>query len=284
MKITASAAGHKLEAVQDVFQKGFHFAADKSSLNSLAEKLDSLDKEFLSIAYEGASMNIALNCLEVGTEIKPWFDFLGSAAQAHGIQYHIGLGWALAQLQLNTMPYMLQLDAIDRYRVPDGYGYYEAMFRTKRCINNQQKPEGFNEAGLSAYYQGLGRGIWYLSEGEQEAAKMLIDKFTEENRTDLWRGLGIACAYAGGCNVGMLKQIMTIAGDYSRQLATGAIMVAICRERAGFMSADTDQACRIWCKENAGELVLRHKLIDTSIKTNEEDGYLNWIKGIESSF
>ena len=155
MKVAESMISRKLGAVQDAFQKGFNFAADEFSLNSLADNLNSLDAEFLSIAYEGASMSIALNCLESGGQLKQWFDFLESAAMAHSIQYHIGLGWALAQLQLNTTPYMLQLGAIDRYRVPDGYGYYEAMFRTKRCINNQQKPEGFNEAGLSAYYQGL---------------------------------------------------------------------------------------------------------------------------------
>ena len=61
-------------------------------------------------------------------------------------------------------------------------------------------------------------------------------------------------------------------------------MVAICRERAGFMTADTELACSIWCKESAGQLALRHKPVESIIKTNEETGYLNWIRGIESSF
>ena len=182
MKIADSMVSNKLDAVQDTFQKGFDFAADISSLSSLASKLDTLDKEFLSIAYEGASMNIALNCFEAGDEIKPWFEFLESAERAHGIQYHIGLGWALAQLQLNTTIYLQLLDPIERYRVLDGYGYYEAMFRTKKSILNQLRPEGLNEGGISAYYQGIGRGIWYLSRGELAEVQNMMDRFQKEKR------------------------------------------------------------------------------------------------------
>lgn len=284
MKTAGTAANHKLELAQDAFQKGFNLVTDISSLSTIANKLDSLAPEFLSIAYEGASMNIALNCLETGAELKPWFDFLQSAAKQHSIQYYIGLGWALAQLQLNAMPYMQRLGPIDRYRVMDGYGYYEAIFRTKRTIHKQQKLEEFNEAGSSAYYQGIGRGIWYLSLGKKEEAKTMIDKFPAEMLTDLWRGLGIACSYAGGCDEPALKEMMILAGDYSRQLATGAVMVAICRENAAFMSTDTELACKIWCKQSAAKLATEHKPDDINLKANEETSYLNWIWGIESSF
>ena len=284
MKADGVVANHKLEAAQDAFQKGFNLAVDISSLNAIANKLDLLDKEFLSIAYEGASMNIALNCLETSAGLKPWFHFLASSAKPHNIQYHIGLGWALAQLQLDAVPYMLQLGPIDRYRVPDGYGYYDAIFRTKRSIHNQQKLEEFNKAGSSAYYQGIGRGIWYLSLGRKDEAKNLIDKFAEERHADLWRGLGIACSYAGGCDELALKEIMILAGDYKPHLATGAVMVAICRENAGFMSADTELACKIWCKQSAAVLASAHKPDDISLKANEESAYLNWIWSIESSF
>jgi enediyne biosynthesis protein E3 len=273
-----------LQSVQHVFQKGFSLAEETSSLSGLADGLNAMDKEYLSVAFEGASMSIALNCIEADKEIKPWFDFLEQYAQPHTILYHIGLGWALAQLQIHVTPYLERLDAVERYRVMDGYGYYEAIFRTKKCIHGQQQPTGLNAASTSAYFQGIGRGIWYLNHGQISEAQGMIEKFAPEKRMDLWRGLGIACAYAGGCDETVLKDIMAAAGDYRRQLATGAVMTAICRHKAGYITGGTELACKVLCKQNAAQLVSKHVLNNMELKADTEKGYLNWIAGIESSF
>lgn len=284
MKIGSSIAERNLEAVQDTFQKGFDFASAEPAGHSLKQKLDTLNEQYLSIAYEGASMAIALQCLGRGGNLQPWFSFFNASALPHAIQYHIGLGWALAQQQIELSPFLPKLSTVERFRALDGYGYYEAIFRTRRSVHGLQHPEGMDWADLSAYYQGLGRGIWYLNAGEIEIARAMIDKFPAQLRADLWRGIGIACSYAGGCDEAELEKISALSGVYSPNLAAGAVMVAICRDSAGFMFDDTNLACQTWCKQNAAELVLNHKHNGIHINIDNSIDYFKWIEGIELSF
>ena len=149
---------------------------------------------------------------------------------------------------------------------------------------NQQPPEWKDTTATGAYDQGLGRSLWYTNNGDIAAAKHALEKFPVERRTDLWRGLGIAIAYVGGCTETSLHEIFDKAGTYKTQLATGAVMALVSRHYAGFISPDTELACRVWCKQSTGELLAFSDAVKSKFDLTAGDAYAKWVSGLESGF
>ena len=59
------------------------------------------------------------------------------------------------------------------------------------------------------------------------------------------RGIGLACAYAGGVDAESVRHLRTQARDYVGHVAQGAAFAAKARSRAGNPADHTDLACRI---------------------------------------
>jgi enediyne biosynthesis protein E3 len=272
-----------MEIVQSIFREVQDSYSENISLAELYKYLDSFDIEFRSIAYEAASMCVALGDLKSDNQLKRWFEFAQQAA-LHATQIHVGLGWALAQLQIDPLPFMGGLHPMMRYRVADGYGYYEGIFRKRKGVLSQQRPEWDDATAMDAYDQGLGRSMWYLNNGNIEEAKKLIEKFPVSRQADLWRGLGIAISYAGGCSEEYLLQIISLAGDFKTQLAAGCVMALVSRKVAGFISDDAALVCRVWCNKSVEDALSLYQPDLLSSAYNKESAYSSWIQNIEESF
>lgn len=234
----------KMEIIQTIFRDVQDNFPDSYTLKTLAEKLDSYEIEFRSIAYEAASFCIGLTDLETASDLRTWKSFLNEIGKPHSTQIHVGLGWAFAQKQIDPTSFFSQLEPMMRYRVLDGYGYYEGIFRRRKSILNQQKLETEDEVASGAYDQGLGRSLWYSNLAKIDEVKITIEKFPAERRKDLWRGLGIAIAYVGGCTEEMVKEIFEKAGDYKTDLTDGANRALRSRKESGCISADTELICQ----------------------------------------
>ncbi|HLP22396.1 MAG TPA: DUF1702 family protein, partial [Chitinophagales bacterium] len=236
----------KMDSIQDTFLRIQDVFFQSPDWRANIKDLHDSNLEFRSIAYESASMSIALLDLKEGNQLRNWLEFLNEVAHAHATQVHVGLGWALAQSLTPPMDYLPLLEPMQRYRVLDGYGYYEGIFRRRRSIINHLKLKLPDATASGALDQGIGRSLWYNSKGDITAAKTTLETFAPERHADLWRGLGIAIAYVGGCNEETLRNIFIAAGTYQKQLATGAAMALISRHYAGFVSADTESVCTVW--------------------------------------
>src|SRR5262245_33473011 len=92
----------RLETIQNIFRKVQDAFREKIFDNDSFSFLDNYDIEYRGIAYEAASMCIALNDLKAGTKLKRWKGFF-EMFESYGIQIHIGLGWAFAQQQLDPL-------------------------------------------------------------------------------------------------------------------------------------------------------------------------------------
>lgn len=270
----------KMETIQNIFRDVQDNFPETYTLQNLPLHLDSYEVEFRSIAYEAASFCIALKDLEAGNELNNWKIFLQEIGKTHATQIYVGLGWALAQKQIDPSLCLSVLAPMMRYRVLDGYGYYEGTFRRRKSILSQQKPELKDEVTFSAYDQGLGRSLWYIYLGKIDDIKNIIQKFPVERRKDLWRGLGIATSYVGGCDKEMLKEILDKSGEYKTQLTTGSVMVLVSRDFAGFISDDTALACTSWCNKTSEEIINLYK---PQLDSADENSYSNWIATIEKS-
>ena len=266
---------HTFLAVQDVF---FNSPEWEKHLSML----ESADMEFRSIAYESASMSIALEDFKQGEQLNLWTQFLSQAASAHATQVYVGLGWALAQTLKNPMLYLPALNPMLRYRVLDGYGYYEGVFRRRRTVINQLKLAVDDVVASGALDQGLGRSMWYHSRGVFSDAKATIEGFAAERQKDLWRGLGIAIAYVGGCTDDQLFDIFSETRAFQPQLAAGALMAQVSRNESGCVSADTQRTAELWWGIN--EVPLAEALALNRKNELLPNAYQNWVAGIEQSF
>ena len=281
-------AGNSVEGKMDTIQNTFLHVQDiffeSPDWKRHVAELESTAIEFRSIAYESASMSIALEDLKQGEKLTNWFQFLNEAALTHATQVHVGLGWAFAQTMKNPMHYLPKLHPMMRYRVLDGYGYYEGIFRRRRSIINHLKLQVEDAVASAALDQGIGRSIWYLNKGIIEDAKTMIEGFALERHKDLWRGLGIAIAYVGGCDEELLHQIFSKTDSYKTQLATGAVMALVSRDSAKYISPGTELACKVWCQQSAEQILELNYSIKSKLDLNAADAYNNWLCQLEKTF
>ena len=280
----ANSVQGKMDTIQNTFLHVQDIFFESPDWKNHVAELESTDIEFRSIGYESASMSIALEDLKQGEQFTNWFRFLNEAASTHATQVHVGLGWAFAQGLKTPLTYLQELNPMMRYRVLDGYGYYEGIFRRRRSIINHLKLNVEDVVASAALDQGIGRSIWYLNKGIIDDAKMMIEGFAIERHKDLWRGLGIAIAYVGGCDEEMLQEIFSKADSYKTQLATGAVMALVSRDSAKYISADTELACEVWCKQNAEQILELNYSIKSKMDLESDDAYVKWIEALENSF
>lgn len=257
--------------IQDIFFKSPDWDAN---IKDLVET----PAEFRSIAYESASMSIALDDLKKNNELVNWFKFL-EVSQAHSTQVHVGLGWAMAQLLINPADSLPILEPVQGYRVLDGYGYYESLFRRRRSIMHHLKLNLADTTASAALDQGIGRGTWYLNKGDFKATQEMIAGFQPERHADLYRGLGIAIAYVGGGTEEQLQQIITAGGGFKNELATGAAMALISRYKAGYLTPDAELTCQVFSGKSAAEIVAIDSRIKAAI-TESNNPYEKWITGL----
>jgi len=258
------------ENIRAVFLETQLFYAKHDNMPALIEYLEHTEKEFSSIAYESASMAIALKDFEADTFPHRWLLFANGAAAAHQAQVYVGLGWAIAKSNFSFLTAVKKLDPQFYFRIADGCGYYDASFKRRQVIINQQQPAYLPAAAMPMYYQGVGRSIWYTEKADIHQIRCKIESFATERHADLWRGIGIAVAYVGGCNDDDLKTLFKYASVNGFQLACGAALAARSRTLANTMTADTNRCSRLWFTLNSDDGVIIN-----------EDAYCNWIKHIE---
>ncbi len=274
---------HKVSNNMDYIQKLFlgiqAHIQEKTDLDQLIFFLDREPPEFRSIAYESASMELGLIDLMHGSALEHWKKFYDRSRHAHPFHIEIGLGWAFAKHKIfpsenwmfpkKTMPWM----------IIDGIGYYYGLFRGRRTVKHQLVPEEINERQRHGFDQGLGRRLWYISKGEVKKLNALIQSFPVSRQADLWRGVGIACGYVGGCNRSDLESLVDTSKNCYAQLSIGIALAIISRIASGSVTKEVEMACNIVCKMTVAEMDdFKNKIIDGYI-TNT--AYKIWIAQLE---
>lgn len=235
-----------IQIIETIFREVQELFSQIAHQHNLVQKLNSYNPEFRSVAFEAASMCIALKDLKSEMALPNWKNFLYLFASAHTTQFYIGLGWALAQQQLSPNLFWDELKTNYRHRVLDGYGYYEGMFRRRKSMLQQLYPDWCNERCLPHYDQGLGRSIWYVSKANIQTSADTVVAFQQNRQAALWRGIGTAVAYAGGCTENELRELQHAAGIYASELFNGATLAANSRKEADCMTDSTALALQLW--------------------------------------
>lgn len=254
----------KMEYIKTIFQTAQENASMIEDMTELISLLEANEKEFLSVAYEGAAMGLALKDFAINNSYKNWSAFL-EPSKKHSPQVYIGMGWAVAQEKRDISALEEKLPANMQFRIWDGCGYFDGIFRQRQTIKSQNRLEYIPEKNYKAYDEGLGRSIWYICKGDETKVPEIIKTFAAERQSDLWRGIGIACSYVGGFEENALKSLKSSAEIHSTQLGIGAAMVAESRIVSDCFTKDIELVNRVFnnlSAEEAMDITVRNKSID----------------------
>jgi len=226
--------------------EGYHATLDDSRLEVLVPRLDTIEPELRGFAYEGAAMGLTgLDCVLPGKSRLQ--AYLAGAGGAHIYMVHIGAGEALARLRRKPERYLSRMDPVLCWMVLDGYGFHEGFFKQHRYIEGQAFPKHLSAYGRRIFDQGLGRVIWFLKGASVERVMTAVNAFPPARHGDLWCGVGVCCAYAGGVERADVEHLRQAAGQYAPHLALGGAVVAKGRQRAGNPAPHSAMVCEVFC-------------------------------------
>jgi hypothetical protein len=271
----------RIEKIREIFQHAYAISTDQEDLDLLIDQLEKTENDYRSIAYEATSVAIAVKDFLNGNTLNYWHSFLKDHAAQHAVQIHTGLGWAIAQQRISISPIIETLDPLMQFRMLDGFGYYYGIFRRRQIAGGQPFSTDVESKFIRGYDQGVGRSLWYISKGDYASVPEKIAQFSSSRHTDLWRGIGIACTYVGGCDEFILKELLSLSFPYHAQLAVGAALVASSRNSAGTITKDVELACRVWCKQSIQEVLLITEKAETSLVAGPNNAYFIWLSEIE---
>ncbi len=238
-----------LEQIGAKFLDGYHQAILNSNSKKNSEEAKDIPEKFQGFYYEGAAM--ACSILDgISLFRKNRFESLINhpAGNKHIYMLHVGAGWAFARLPVSIEKKIQQYDPVLRWLMVDGYGFHQAYFKTKKYVLQMQLPRQLKEPySLKAFYQGVGRCLWFVDCAVPEKVAERITGFPGKYHGDLWSGVGLAAAYAGGICEDELVQLKKLSGFFSQHLSQGAVFAAKARERAGIITPYNQLACKIIC-------------------------------------
>ncbi len=278
----SAAARARLQRVGETFIAGYNAAIAVNDIHALEERLERIHCEWRGFAYEGAAMALALRDV-----LTPWhrdrFEaFLRGPGDRHAYMAHIGAGWALARLKRSFENAMARHDPLLRWLLLDGFGFHEGYFHTDRTMDGSTAPATLQGYARRAFDQGLGRCIWFVAGAEVVRTRTLVDRFKSDRHRDLWAGIGLAVAYAGGVGEGAIRNLTTAAGEFQPEFALGVAFAAKARDRAGNPVDHTEQACQtVWQRSAEAAAGITDEMLVDLPPDNEVPSFEVWRQRIQ---
>ncbi|HLY22010.1 MAG TPA: DUF1702 family protein [bacterium] len=257
-----------LEHIGRTFLTGYHAALEHDP-EALGRGLDAVDRDVRGFAFEGAAMALTLlDALSPWSRNRRMTALLRGRGAAHVYMVHVGAGWALARLRRGARP-PAHLDPLLGWLAVDGYGFHEGYFAWRHYVRACRPPVRVNGYERRVFDQGLGRSLWFVDGADPARIAAAVARFSPDRHSDLWSGVGLAGAYAGGATETALSALARAAGAYRACLAQGAAFAATARQRAGNSSPSTEAACRAFCAMSAAEAA---QLVEAALQDLHAEG------------
>jgi hypothetical protein len=246
----------KMEYIQKLFLDVQDFMRKQPSLDELIELLNAEPSEFRSIAFESASVGLALFDFSNGSKLKTWEKFYTDFGNIHSFHFDIGLGWAFAKTKTIPSKDWEISNPLRRRMVFDGIGYYHALYKGRKTVKNQIVGDGIEGKDKEGYDQGIGRRLWYIAKGDVEKLTQQIQNFPTSRHANLWQGVGIACGYVGGIDERNMNSLLTASANHKQQLSIGIALAAISRNASNTVTKNIERACDFFCHKKLEEVIL----------------------------
>jgi hypothetical protein len=272
-----------LEKIGLSFLSGYNNYLIDSSDNFFFKNLENVEIEYWGFAYEGLGMGMELLDNLPFNNKNRLKSFIQSYNDSHIYTMHVGAGWALARLPIRIEKAIQKFDNLLRWLVLDGYGFHQAYFHTKKYVDKKQVPKHLSEFALHVFYQGVGRCLWFIEGTQPDKITLRIEAFSSDFHKDLWAGVGLACAYAGGLQEKGLNNLLFLSDCYNLHLAQGVCFGAKARLHSGIAINDTELCTKIICGLSAKSCaeIADKALPDTKLMSSEQ-AYDAWRSNIRN--
>ncbi len=249
--VKSSPVTEHLELIPQSVICGFEWGIEARGLWDADRRLAMVDPEFRGFACEGVTMAFTIRDA-MGRRGHLTRDLLTGPGAPHIFLGYIGIGFAMARMPKPLWKKMLpdlpgcEYHPMMSWLAVDGYGFDRAFFDTKKWVDEQYVPEPYPWQGSPGYFrravdQGIGRALWFIHGGNAAAVAPAVAKFAAARRPDLWSGVGLAAAFAGGSDTAALTAMRGEAGEHWTELAVGAAFATRARVYAGFVPAATHE-------------------------------------------
>lgn len=250
----------RIEQIGSSFLQGYHAAIESESLLQLSQQLSLTPLETQGFAYEGAAMGIALMDRLFPWRSDQWAPFLASDWNVYPYLTHVGLGWALARIPGGMAHFaqtLLVEDVIHHEAESphsllaclalDGYGFHQAYFAWEKYVQARVEPSFLPSECLPVFRQGVGRSLSFVLGMSPARMAKSVGQFPRACQSDIWSGVGLAAAYAGGFTSQEVQDLQDYAGCHRPALAQGVAFAAKARQRARVVPQHTSLVCEgVW--------------------------------------
>lgn len=277
-----------LEQVGQTFIRGYNISLEQPDVETLGTRLNEMEPRIRGFAFEGAAMGLAmLDHFSPWTGSR-WRRFLFGSGSCHAYMLHVGAGWAAARLPWVRRRLVRHLGAFDpvlRWLVVDGYGFHQGYFYWPRYVEQHTRPTHLSGYAVRAFDQGLGRSLWFVFGASVSRLQASIQSFPLSRRSDLWSGIGLACAYAGGMEADDIRALCGAASEHHSALAQGAAFAAKARLRARNMAEHTLVACEIICEQSVDSLgAITDRCLKQLPRNGDQPAFERWRRSVQDCF
>lgn len=288
----------RIEAVGISFLEGYHAAIECDSLLQLLEILKTVPLDYQGFAYEGAAMGLGLLDRLLPWRHKQYPQFLSMEWNLYPYLTHVGLGWALARIPGGMHRFAISLirqqsitiDAAKPHSVLaclvlDGYGFHQCFFNWEKYIQAKAEPKFLPPACLPLFRQGVGRSLCFVLGMDVERVASTIRQFPIASQADLWSGVGLASAYAGGLTAADLNHFAQHSAECLPEFAQGIAFGAKARSCAHHIPAHTHVACElVWQQPVEKVASLTDTTLEALPRISVLDAYFSWRQRIQQAF
>jgi len=262
----------RLECAGMAFISGYNHALAAENAASILRHVSSTSHRQRGFAAEGAAMGSAIR-----EALLPWTSSLGETLRALSVCYphlaHVGVGWAIARMPFARRWLVPQLDPRLLPLSTDGQGFHDGYFLGLTAAT-RRRPAG---AWGRIYDQGLGRSLWFICGADAEALCRLVGSQYADRQDDLWAGIGLACAYAGGADAGGLDTLRRGSGPSLRWLRQGAAFGVSAHAKAGAVPDESAEIAAAICGVDSAALI---RLVDEEFEKTawvcQPDAFQRW--------
>lgn len=271
-----------LERIGTIFIRGYNAALLADDLADPIGVVEHADPALAGFAAEGAATGAAIaDAFSFRAHrLESWLRWAGPR---FSYLTHVGAGWAFARAPWRRRAIVRLLDPVHCWLAYDGLGFAEAFFDSQRALRGAQgRNAGY---AMRAYDQGVGRALWFIFGGDAERAARWISAMPEKRRPDLWSGLGLALAYAGGAAPEAIERLEREAAPTNLPfLAQGAAFAAEAHARAGQIPQHCAEAVRIVARRDVAEVVCivrQQRSLAESCVDRDRPRYELWRGGVQ---
>lgn len=253
-----------LEVAGAAFVEGYTQALESDGVEGLALRLNAIELEFRGFGYEGAAMALRLRDFFRPQREALLPGYLRGPASLHSYLAHVGIGWALGRLPITLRSELQRYEPKLRWLVVDGYAFHCAFFKPRRWVDRGREP-GLRGYFRHAFDQGLGRSLWFVEGAGPDRIAASIERLAENRHGDLWAGVGLACAYAGGLGEEGVARLAALSGPNRADLLQGAAFAAEARSRASNIGPATELACGVFWRRSAEQVAAMTRRAGTDL-------------------